>query len=247
MQRGSSRWLAPAGACALVSGLCLLILWVQGPGGQPLLFTGPRGGYGGRWASCSTKNPQLGDFMRQATRNVGSHCPDVPRLRRASLSVGRGASSSYTDSARILPDRQPRIVSNLTGHQRSACATQTDGCVLQGHHDPLLPQSTDFASFVEEVRASLERHHLGWRPIDYLFSSDLPDGAHLKAVHPSCGGDYMVSACTLCWLLPWLRFYHSCSVSSCAGVWGVRGGVNEQDSQVATQKLPRQLSTCVRL
>lgn len=85
-----------------------------------------------------------------------------------------------------------------TGRWRGACRSQTDRWLLQGHHDPLLPQSTDFNSFVEEVRASLERHHLGWRPIDYLFSSDLPDGAHLKAVHPSCGGDYMVGACTLC-------------------------------------------------
>ena len=57
---------------------------------------------------------------------------------------------------------------------------------------------------MEEVRASLERHHLPLRPIDYLFeAAPMPEDSDLVPVHPSCAGDYMVRsllllACSSC-------------------------------------------------
>ena len=41
----------------------------------------------------------------------------------------------------------------------------------QGSQDPLLPESTDYNSFIEELKVSLEKHHLPMRAIDYLFGA----------------------------------------------------------------------------
>ena len=160
--------MAPAGACALVSALCLLFVWLAaGPSGQPLARKyGPQG-------TCSARNPRLVQFMQQAARNVAHPQACVLQSRRIGHQIGAAA----------MPP-----ASNLASWQMVGA--------VQGHDDPLLPQSSDFGSFVEEVKDSLERHHLPLRPIDYLFeAASLPRGSNVDPVHPSCAGDYMVRAC----------------------------------------------------
>lgn len=49
---------------------------------------------------------------------------------------------------------------------------------------PLIPQSTDFNSFVVEIKNALEQHHLPLRTIEYLFSDASP-------IHPTCTGQWM--------------------------------------------------------
>ena len=71
---GTPRWLAPAATCVLVSGLCLLFLWLSaGPGGfgQPLALSGPYGRRGAPKFPCSATNQRLVAFMQQAARQVG--------------------------------------------------------------------------------------------------------------------------------------------------------------------------------
>ena len=49
---------------------------------------------------------------------------------------------------------------------------------------PLIPQSTDFDSFVLEIKRALEQHHLPWRTIEYIFSEASPFA-------PTCSGQWM--------------------------------------------------------
>ncbi|KAK9802645.1 hypothetical protein WJX73_010608 [Symbiochloris irregularis] len=57
----------------------------------------------------------------------------------------------------------------------------------RGHsgRNPLLPQSDTFEGFIQELRASIDRHPLPNRTIDVLF------GDEYHIIHPACNGDWM--------------------------------------------------------
>lgn len=54
----------------------------------------------------------------------------------------------------------------------------------QTQEEPLLPQSTSYEGFLKELKASLDRHMLPVRTIQWIFSNE-------SEIHPKCNGDWM--------------------------------------------------------